>query len=243
MDYCHPCRRHLNGALACPGCGVPVGQFSASDVNLTASEASPPWSADEASAAEEDADGDADGDPGDAVPGARAGRRDRKAAAHRRRRRRALFVTAGFVLAAGGLSLAELGLDAPGTPPKPAAAGGESTDGEATRQVGETSAVPVDATSDTAPTSGAPSPEASASTSASASASASQSPSAEDRETAEEEGDPSQPPPESAPDAPGTPDRPETSPADPPPTTTPTPTASPDPTPTETCDRFLWWCT
>ncbi|WP_443728928.1 SCO2400 family protein, partial [Streptomyces anatolicus] len=22
MDYCHPCRRHLNGALACPGCGT-----------------------------------------------------------------------------------------------------------------------------------------------------------------------------------------------------------------------------
>ncbi|MGJ3559451.1 SCO2400 family protein [Streptomyces sp. INA 01156] len=24
MDYRHPCRRHLNGALACPGCGTPV---------------------------------------------------------------------------------------------------------------------------------------------------------------------------------------------------------------------------
>ncbi|NEC53620.1 hypothetical protein G3I18_34490, partial [Actinospica acidiphila] len=24
MDFCHPCRRHLNGALACPGCGTPV---------------------------------------------------------------------------------------------------------------------------------------------------------------------------------------------------------------------------
>ncbi|MFC7884153.1 hypothetical protein ACFUVV_20075 [Streptomyces sp. NPDC057376] len=240
MDYCHPCRRHLNGALACPGCGVPAGQPDASDANLTASEATgPPWSAEEVTAPEEDADGG----PGDAAPGARAGRRDRKAAAHRRRRRRALFVTAGFVLAAGGLSLAELGLDAPGSPPQPAAAGGESTDGEATRQVGQTSAAPADATSDPAPTSGTPSPDASTSTSASASASASGSPEAENQETAEEEGDPSQSPPESAPDAPGTPDRPTTSPTDPPPTTTPTPTASPDPTPTETCDRFLWWCT
>ncbi|MCZ4610926.1 hypothetical protein O3S80_45645, partial [Streptomyces sp. Lzd4kr] len=26
MDYCHPCRRHLNGALACPGCGATVEQ-------------------------------------------------------------------------------------------------------------------------------------------------------------------------------------------------------------------------
>lgn len=25
MDYCPPCRRHLNGALACPGCGTPAG--------------------------------------------------------------------------------------------------------------------------------------------------------------------------------------------------------------------------
>ncbi|MBV1937027.1 hypothetical protein KUF83_10705, partial [Streptomyces sp. BV286] len=22
MDYCDPCQRHLNGALACPGCGT-----------------------------------------------------------------------------------------------------------------------------------------------------------------------------------------------------------------------------
>ncbi|SCD68418.1 hypothetical protein GA0115239_10571, partial [Streptomyces sp. BpilaLS-43] len=24
MDYCQPCRRHLNGALACAGCGTPA---------------------------------------------------------------------------------------------------------------------------------------------------------------------------------------------------------------------------
>src|SRR5690349_24575295 len=24
MDFCHPCQRHLNGALACPGCGAPA---------------------------------------------------------------------------------------------------------------------------------------------------------------------------------------------------------------------------
>ncbi|WP_446423362.1 SCO2400 family protein, partial [Kitasatospora purpeofusca] len=24
MNYCAPCRRHLNGALACPGCGAPA---------------------------------------------------------------------------------------------------------------------------------------------------------------------------------------------------------------------------
>ena len=29
MDYCHPCRRHLNGALACPGCGTPADSVRA----------------------------------------------------------------------------------------------------------------------------------------------------------------------------------------------------------------------
>ncbi|MEU5398934.1 hypothetical protein ABZ348_06485 [Streptomyces sp. NPDC005963] len=27
MDYCHPCRRHLNGALACAGCGTPAPEL------------------------------------------------------------------------------------------------------------------------------------------------------------------------------------------------------------------------
>ncbi|MFF5714839.1 hypothetical protein [Streptomyces sp. NPDC012756] len=27
MDYCHTCRRHLNGALACAGCGTPVEEL------------------------------------------------------------------------------------------------------------------------------------------------------------------------------------------------------------------------
>ncbi|WP_443047879.1 SCO2400 family protein [Streptomyces sp. H39-S7] len=29
MDYCYSCRRHLNGALSCPGCGTPVDQLAA----------------------------------------------------------------------------------------------------------------------------------------------------------------------------------------------------------------------
>uniref|UniRef100_UPI003B976D62 SCO2400 family protein n=1 Tax=Streptomyces prasinus TaxID=67345 RepID=UPI003B976D62 len=40
MDYCHPCRRHLNGALACPGCGTPAETLparpEASDASRTA---------------------------------------------------------------------------------------------------------------------------------------------------------------------------------------------------------------
>ncbi|MFE4553034.1 hypothetical protein ACFRNH_37570, partial [Streptomyces sp. NPDC056785] len=30
MDYCDPCRRHLNGALACPGCGTSAEQLRSS---------------------------------------------------------------------------------------------------------------------------------------------------------------------------------------------------------------------
>ncbi|WP_333752361.1 SCO2400 family protein, partial [Streptomyces sp. IBSBF 2394] len=210
MDYCHPCRRHLNGALACPGCGSPAHELRASDDALTASEVfdrrygvepaaagdsprqapgrklddapagTPDEDADEAT--HEPLDEDAGGpthdplgeDPDDATPpGARSSRRDRKAAAHRRRRRRTLLVAAGFVLATGGLSLAELGMDAPHSPDKPAAAGGETTDGEATREVGEASAVPVDDTSGRSTPSSTPSPDASASTSVSASPSSS----------------------------------------------------------------------
>lgn len=105
MDYCHPCRRHLNGALACPGCGTPCHELPASEGHLTAGEKNPPRPARDAAADAEtpeealDEGGDAGAD--DAAPGGRSSRRDRKAAAHRRRRRRTLLVAAGFVLAAG----------------------------------------------------------------------------------------------------------------------------------------------
>src|ERR1044072_4956897 len=29
MDFCLPCRRHLNGALPCPGCGTPTHELHA----------------------------------------------------------------------------------------------------------------------------------------------------------------------------------------------------------------------
>ncbi|WP_217165231.1 hypothetical protein [Streptomyces sp. AC512_CC834] len=235
MDYCNPCRRHLNGALACPGCGTPAEEPHASDARLTASEEASPRLADEADGSDET--------PDDAEPGARSSRRDRKAAAHRRRRRRTLLIAAGFVLAAGGLSLAELGTDAPHSPQKPAAAGGETPDGESPREVGEASAVPVDATSGTTTTSGTPSAGASASTTVSASPS--ESPEATKPETATEPN----PPAASRSQSPGPTGPANTDPSspdsndDPPPTTTPAPPEPPDPTPTETCDRFLWWCT
>ncbi|MER6165417.1 SCO2400 family protein [Streptomyces violaceorubidus] len=238
MDYCHPCRRHLNGALACPGCGTPCHELPTTDERLTAGEEARPRSADGV-AVDETPDEDAD----DAAPGARSSRRDRKAAAHRRRRRRTLLVTAGFVLAAGGLSLAELGMDAPHSPEQPAAAAGETTDSEATREVGQAPASPADHTSGRTTPSGTPSPDTSASTTASASPSSS--PGTTESRTATDSAPPSASRPQpSAPADPADPEpsSPETS-DDPPPTTTPTPPEPPTPTPTETCDRFLWWCT
>src|SRR5689334_7745281 len=28
MDYCYACRRHLNGAYSCPGCGTPAERLT-----------------------------------------------------------------------------------------------------------------------------------------------------------------------------------------------------------------------
>ncbi|MEU6222978.1 hypothetical protein [Streptomyces sp. NPDC047042] len=169
-------------------------------------------------------------------------RRDRKAAAHRRRRKRALLVVAGFVLAAGGLSLAELGKDAPGSNPEAAVADGAKPDGAATTKSGDETAEPL---SDESPSkdddpSDPASPDASSSPSPSASES-SGSPSPSDspsRSTSAQSG------------AVGTAPMPTR--GNPSPTPTDATTPSPDPTatdptpqpsPSETCKQFLWWCT
>ncbi|MFD5496593.1 hypothetical protein ACFWH4_27755, partial [Streptomyces sp. NPDC127091] len=143
MDYCHPCRRHLNGALACPGCGTPVETLRAHPEASAAPQAAheegvpDPEPEPEPHAEPEPAEGarqpaaDAPASPeaADEEPTEGVSRRDRKAATHRRRRRRSLLIAAGFVLAAGALSLAELGMDAPGSKPEPAAAGDETPAG------------------------------------------------------------------------------------------------------------------
>ncbi|MER6981514.1 hypothetical protein ABT317_32235, partial [Streptomyces carpinensis] len=152
MNYCDPCRRHLNGALTCPGCGTPAEALQA-----YAPQPEPPEDEGEFEGGGSDSgQGSGDDEPEEAPgradrprtrgrgrgrgrrtadegrPGPVTSRRDRKAAVHRRRRRRALLIGVGFVLAAGGLSIAELGVDAPGLPgfssPGPAAADGETAD-------------------------------------------------------------------------------------------------------------------
>ncbi|MER6420596.1 hypothetical protein [Streptomyces sp. NPDC001137] len=163
-----------------------------------------------------------------------ASRRDRKAALHRRRRKRTLLVAAGFVLAAGGLSLAELGMDAPvfSSSPDPSAAGNEAS------EVEHSTAKPSDSAGPRAGVRGASDGKPSASPDASASPSASKS--------ADGKHDASPTPGGSTPSAavPGS------SGSTPPPASGSTPTSdpttsnpSPRPSPSETCKRFLWWCT
>ncbi len=278
MDFCPPCQRHLNGALACPGCGTPVETLHAwrrEDPAVPPGHegggAEPAGGAgtalaeepveEPAGASAEEPEGEY-GEYGDEVPrgrradrrqGRRRGaaaedpsagrsRRDRKAAAHRRRRNRALLIAAGFVLAAGALSLAELGLEIPGSKPDPAGSGQEAPDGGAAEVEPEESAggaveAPVREES--------PSPSASTS----ASPSASESPGGEESPQAEEEPEAEEGASSAPADGPPSADPTAAPPADPPSepeTPEPAPTTGepePEPEPSETCDRFLWWCT
>ncbi|MFI2367392.1 hypothetical protein [Streptomyces sp. NPDC018833] len=248
MDYCHPCGRHLNGALACAGCGTPV-----EELRRHSTSAPDPGHVYEL-----------DVEPEPAHPGPRAARRQAQARrkparagrrARKKRGRKVIMGTFGLVLAAGALSLAELAIE------------GAGDDGAATtvkeQDVVETETIEPSALEDTpdgpgevseqpVTSSGSPRPARSAAgsgkgtgapaagqaddvgdgdggagpePSASESAGDDASPSATDGPP---DGDPS------ASDGPssGT-GKPEPPQQDPPP---------PEPSPSKTCERFLWWC-
>ncbi|WP_098242317.1 SCO2400 family protein [Streptomyces formicae] len=211
MDYCHPCRRHLNGALACPGCGTPAEACREYARSVAVRE-------ERDEAYEEEA------------PRARGRGRGRRG--HRRRRRKVLLVTAGLALAAGGLSLAELGTEGGADEP----VGASAPDGEAAASGGPTSRPPSAPTPSSAsaaappPSSSSSSPSSSPSSSASARGVKGGQESAVEQTASGKPGDvgpgASAPPGSSPPEAPA-------------PSTHPT---SP-PDPSESCDRFLWWCT
>ncbi|QGV80775.1 SCO2400 family protein [Streptomyces ficellus] len=116
MDYCHQCQRHLNGALACAGCGTPVEDLRHDDPQMTAAEHVYELDRDERHppAAPRRARGEA---PGRGARRARpAARRSRPVGRRARKRRgRTLLVGLGaLILAAGLLSLAELAMEHPG---------------------------------------------------------------------------------------------------------------------------------
>ncbi|MGI5399282.1 SCO2400 family protein [Streptomyces sp. CA-135486] len=232
MDYCHQCRRHLNGALACAGCGTPVEELR--HLSPSAPAADHVYELDEVS--EPVGHRRSRRQP----PSRRkppAGRRGRK-----RRGRKVLFGTVGLVLAAGALCLAELALENPGdegaatavredpsveTEPPP-----EPTDDDVTPPGPDEVTEPAVTSSSSAhptstgsgkgpggsgsgkrraggPVGGGPSAAPSA-----GEPSSSAEPSTTGRPSTTGTADPSQPPPQ------------------------PTPT----PTPTETCNQFLFWC-
>ncbi|MFE7772670.1 hypothetical protein ACFU5O_01970 [Streptomyces sp. NPDC057445] len=105
MDYCHQCRRHLNGALACAGCGTPAEELRhhnpAAPADDVVIELGGAYEEDRPSAGHRRAPSQ--------------NRRARRPAGVRRRKKRGrkvLMGTVGLALAAGGLSLAELAREA-----------------------------------------------------------------------------------------------------------------------------------
>ncbi|MFJ9811392.1 hypothetical protein ACIRTB_24530 [Streptomyces sp. NPDC101158] len=130
MDYCPQCRRHLNGALACAGCGTPAEELryftphppapAPAPAFTQPAETPPPVEEEYGHAYELDpvepprpAEGRAAARRGRSRSGGgraapRGGRRARS-----RRGRTVLLGTLGFALAAGSLSMAKLALDQP----------------------------------------------------------------------------------------------------------------------------------
>ncbi|MFF9910552.1 hypothetical protein [Streptomyces sp. NPDC013457] len=134
MDYCHQCRRHLNGALACAGCGTPVEELRYETPQAAAPRA---VAAERVEHVEHGARAEREGraehvyelDPLEpprvtsqggraaarrgAVPSGRAGAR-RSRRARSRKGRNVVVGTLGIVLAAGALSMAKMALEPPG---------------------------------------------------------------------------------------------------------------------------------
>ncbi|WP_438294028.1 SCO2400 family protein [Streptomyces sp. HUAS TT7] len=96
MDYCHSCRRHLNGALACAGCGTPAEALApAPEDELLVYAGRPPSRRAEVF-----------------VPsGHRRARKGRRA--RRKRGKVILFGSAGLVLAAGAVGFVQMAMEPP----------------------------------------------------------------------------------------------------------------------------------
>ncbi|MFG2726093.1 hypothetical protein [Streptomyces canus] len=118
MDYCSSCRRHLNGALACPGCGAyapdiapPAHLYATTGVAAAAWDEAPTWH--DAGLHEEPAAGSDPAEvPSDDVtdapvaPEGRAARR-RQRARWRKNQRKAVVATA-VALVGGGLTVSAM---------------------------------------------------------------------------------------------------------------------------------------
>ncbi|MFD3838622.1 hypothetical protein ACFWWC_20550 [Streptomyces sp. NPDC058642] len=120
MDYCSTCRRHLNGALVCPGCGAYAPDIAPLAVGTTAPAPDPvaaPWQSpshlwhDQGSGAEESGEAPQEHpyDGPDAPPLAATGRAARRRQRERwkKTQRRALVATA-VALVGGGLTVTSM---------------------------------------------------------------------------------------------------------------------------------------
>lgn len=274
MDYCYQCRRHLNGALTCAGCGTAAEELR---------QHTPHAPAQPGAEAADDA-GHETGHETGAETGAGAGdtgddellvaghdRTDGRAEGHdvrthrrrrtgprRKRSKRKRRITAGvlgLVLAAAGLSLAQLAIESSAERsatsvkeenPVDFDGGSDASDGPADpAEPGDPAATGAAGTAGAADASASPSGSGDPSASASANASADASTSADD--TSADPGTSATPRPtgtpapgESAPESPGA-----TTPADEPTSQAPPPPdPDPEPTPSESddCTRIFWWC-
>ncbi|MEV5955015.1 hypothetical protein AB0M11_14805 [Streptomyces sp. NPDC051987] len=113
MDYCASCRRHLNGALACPGCGTYAPDLAVRAAAAPAVTGAASWQTPaDTTWLDTDArpEGAAEGDGPDvapvAAPAGRAARR-RQRARWKKNQRRAVVATA-VALVGGGLTVASL---------------------------------------------------------------------------------------------------------------------------------------
>lgn len=111
MDYCHHCRRHLNGALACAGCGTPAEELRLHDPV--------PHEAEVVLATREHGQEPVQGPRRRGSRKRKVSRRERREmraerGVHRRKGRAVLLAVTGLALAVGALSLAELALESGG---------------------------------------------------------------------------------------------------------------------------------
>ncbi|WP_413809749.1 hypothetical protein [Streptomyces sp. OE57] len=252
MDYCSPCRRHLNGAVSCPGCGRPVEELGPPSV---ASDAADGGAGDEASATATRAERRADRRAAQVSRGSgttRAsrrkpksrglfGRRARRARRGRGRRVAILASVLGPVLVA--VFVAELATEGHWRESSPAPRRQEPV---ADRDGGVTESAETIVQDTTGPGAGPsagdgeerdPSRDGDKDGKKSKGEKDDTSPDPDDASSS----DPSDDSP-SAPGGSGVTHRP-TTPPKPRPTAPATVAPTPTPTPTETCQRFLWWCT
>ncbi|WP_086707585.1 SCO2400 family protein [Streptomyces antimycoticus] len=253
MDYCSPCRRHLNGAVSCPGCGTP-----AEDLGLPSatSDTAQEGGADTPAPRAERRAGRRARETSPASGATRASRRkpkprligSRARRARRGRGRRVTIMAAvlGPVLAA--VFVAELATEGHWRESSPSPSRQEPVADRSGGVPDSDDPVTQDTSGPSEPPSasdGGQGEDKDASRDKDRGKDDGKSEDDKDDTSSDPDGDSSSDPSDatsSAPGGPGTTQGP-TTPSHPGPTAPATVAPTPTPSPSETCDRFLWWCT